>query len=210
MKKFNQKGFSTVEALIIIVVICALGGVGYYVYSKQQAKQSDKKISVTKQPLVLYTDPTKLYTINHPKDWTIEDLPLVVTGLTPNKQHDMRMSFPGDLSDGALSIMSDKTPQQAQVALKNWEDGVKREPKVFTTTTINGYKTLHRHIEFDDEETGAGREDYYVIINKDQSSVGVLIESKRISKPADENLPDFDNTDKLEDFKAIVNSIKFL
>lgn len=35
MKKFNQKGFSLVEGLLILFIVLVLGGIGYYVWSRQ-------------------------------------------------------------------------------------------------------------------------------------------------------------------------------
>lgn len=42
-KKLTHNGFALVEALIIIVIIAAIGGVGYFVFSKNSDKQSDKQ-----------------------------------------------------------------------------------------------------------------------------------------------------------------------
>lgn len=36
MKKINSKGFSTVEVLLVLLVVCLVGGVGWYVWQKNQ------------------------------------------------------------------------------------------------------------------------------------------------------------------------------
>jgi hypothetical protein len=41
--KNNQKGFSAVEALIIVVVMAAIGGIGFYIYNKQKDDDKAKK-----------------------------------------------------------------------------------------------------------------------------------------------------------------------
>lgn len=210
MKKLSKNGFSIVEVLIAIVIIGLIGGAAFYVFNKQNNGSSYTQSSTEKQPPVQYTDPTKLYSLSYPKDWLInDDLPLFINGQTADKQHNMSFNFPGGAEDGAMSVMSDKTPNQARGMTEAWESTAKREPELFKTITINGYKAMHRHIESDDEE-GSFVEDAYLIINKDQSSVSFLFESKSISRPKQEFLPDFDNTHKLEDFKTIINSIKFL
>lgn len=45
MKKLSSKGFSTVEAFLLVVIISAIGGVGYYVYRAQ--KKTDQTFSNT-------------------------------------------------------------------------------------------------------------------------------------------------------------------
>jgi hypothetical protein len=44
MKKFNNRGFSAVEAILIIIVLAAISGIGYYVYSHK-----DKATVTTQQ-----------------------------------------------------------------------------------------------------------------------------------------------------------------
>ncbi len=39
MKKLNQKGFGILEILLVILLVCLVGGIGYYVYS--QALKND-------------------------------------------------------------------------------------------------------------------------------------------------------------------------
>jgi Tfp pilus assembly protein PilV len=45
MKKNSQKGFTVVEAMLIVIIVGMLGGVGYYVWHSQQ--QVDKTYSQT-------------------------------------------------------------------------------------------------------------------------------------------------------------------
>ncbi len=212
-KKLYQKGFNVVEALIIMVIVGLIGGAGYYVYQNQQDKQPNKKVAVTKQPLAQYTDPTKLYTLSYPKDWVIENGSLVLEGQSAEKNSSISINYTKDPTlEGPMPpvfVTSDKTAAQTQRILEAWGDGSGPEP--YKTISINGYKTLHRHIEGGLENEGFSfREDAYLLINKDQSSVSFLITSKHIAKDEDKLGPSFDATDKLEDFKAIVNSVKFL
>lgn len=43
----NQKGFSVVEVLLVLIVVGLIGGIGWYVYSKQQAKEVPKQVTIT-------------------------------------------------------------------------------------------------------------------------------------------------------------------
>lgn len=45
MKKINQKGFGGLEVLIIIVVIAIVGGVGFFVFSKNKNESDSKRPS---------------------------------------------------------------------------------------------------------------------------------------------------------------------
>jgi len=61
MTKFTQKGFTAIEAILIVIVLAILGGTGYYIYSANkkanstyssaaQASQSNAKFSAKKNP----------------------------------------------------------------------------------------------------------------------------------------------------------------
>jgi len=50
--KLNQKGFSGVEALLIVVIVAIIGGVGYYVYqSQQETKKSQDNANKSSQEI---------------------------------------------------------------------------------------------------------------------------------------------------------------
>lgn len=49
--KANQKGFSVVEILIVVVVIGLLGGVGWLVYDRQKNNNKQAKTQTTEQPI---------------------------------------------------------------------------------------------------------------------------------------------------------------
>lgn len=43
----NQKGFAPVEVLLVLIVIGLIGGIGWYVYGKQQKKGTPKQVTIT-------------------------------------------------------------------------------------------------------------------------------------------------------------------
>lgn len=90
--KQNQKGFSAVEALLVLVILALIGGVGYYVYkSRQEAnksqdnankssleisqaakKEAEKKPADETEGWLLYKPPTNEYEIRLPDGWKLE------------------------------------------------------------------------------------------------------------------------------------------
>lgn len=203
----NQKGFSPTLAVLIIVVMGLIGGLGYYVYQAQQNNQTKSNVSNTRQPLKQFTDPTKSYSFSYPGDWDVKKLPSL-----GEKVQSISINYPGGPETDPIIITFDRTPTQAQQTAASWEAAAKEEPNLFSTSKINGYMAMQRHIEYDDDK-GNVVEDTYLIINNDQSSVVILIESKNIRSRTDDSFDaslNFDATDKLADFKAIVNSTKFL
>jgi prepilin-type N-terminal cleavage/methylation domain-containing protein len=86
--KANQKGFSVVEILIVIVVVGLLGTVGWLVYDRQKNKtdsstnQTTQQNSVAKEPETqkevdpyegweTYKSTSEGFTIKYPKDWKL-------------------------------------------------------------------------------------------------------------------------------------------
>jgi exopolysaccharide biosynthesis protein len=47
MKKFNHKGFTMVEFLLVVIAFCLVVGVGYYIYNSNHNKNSQSSISNT-------------------------------------------------------------------------------------------------------------------------------------------------------------------
>lgn len=43
--KVNQKGFSVVEGLLVIIALTLVGGIGYYVYQSNQDKKTDNSVT---------------------------------------------------------------------------------------------------------------------------------------------------------------------
>jgi prepilin-type N-terminal cleavage/methylation domain-containing protein len=79
--KTNQKGFSVVEILIVIVVIGLLGTVGWLVYDRQNSKEDKEQANTsqtdtqkpaeTEQAANIKEYKGKLVTFHYPKEWTV-------------------------------------------------------------------------------------------------------------------------------------------
>jgi len=87
MKKLSSKGFSAIEALLILVIIGMIGGLGFYVYNFQKktnqsvdntklSKGNPEKTEKKEEPKQ-ETSPISLYggkvTLNVPKSWKTSD-----------------------------------------------------------------------------------------------------------------------------------------
>jgi hypothetical protein len=90
IKKLNQKGFGAVEVLLLVVVIGLIAGAGYYVWnakkntestlnntansqgepSKSTSKVTSTKVAAEEDSWLLYTAPSKKYSIRIPDGWS--------------------------------------------------------------------------------------------------------------------------------------------
>ncbi len=71
MKK-NQNGFSAVEALMITVIVAAVGFVGWYVWhNRSTTAPNTKTVSEPSKELKSYTDPVFNYSFKYPADWKV-------------------------------------------------------------------------------------------------------------------------------------------
>jgi hypothetical protein len=200
MQKLNQKGFSSL-VILIIIVMGLMGGTGYYVYKNNQS--DGVKDSSIKQPLIKFTDPTKSYTLNYPKDWRVKT-PASIKDWSDDAQLTM-ISYPGAHTNDPMTVSFDKTPKQAQLQSKVFEEDAKSDPKAYEKITINGFPAYHQRTEWGDQKVIETREDRYLIINKDQSSLLFIIMSK-----VNDETGKYDASAMLPDFIDIVKSVKFL
>lgn len=98
--KVNQKGFSVVEILIVIVVVGLLGAVGWFVYDRQskdkaepvatKTETKEKEASTpekdTYEGMTKYTSEKYGIAFYHPKDWSTEEVPIESpSDLTPSE-----------------------------------------------------------------------------------------------------------------------------
>jgi hypothetical protein len=117
------------------------------------------------------------------------------------------ISYPGAKTPDPMTIDFDKTPRQAQLHTQLMEEDAKDDPEGYEKTTVNGYQVHHQRLEWADGNVIVTREDRYLITSKAKSSLLIVITSKQ-NDP--ELQPNYDASDKLSDFTAIVQSVKFL
>jgi prepilin-type N-terminal cleavage/methylation domain-containing protein len=93
--KANQKGFSAVEILIVIVVVGLLGTIGWLVHDRQKSKTADKPITQTNtaqkketpKQEIKRTDPNEGYLVV--KEWSLRFK-------TPSGLTDVKYTIHGD------------------------------------------------------------------------------------------------------------------
>lgn len=164
--KHNEKGFSVVEILIVIVVVGLLGAVGWLVYDRQNSKTDNKEVVSTQetQGANENADSAKdsdyktvdgiKYTV--PASWKTAKGPFQDSEVTGSGQYllspDYKEAGGGQLfiEAGAynnfqklewVGIDSNTTPEQAVNVVKNGEGGY-LDPKSVKLTTIGGEQVV--------------------------------------------------------------------
>lgn len=221
--KNNQKGFSAIEAIMLVVIVALIGAVGWMVYkdrhkttvtttTTQPTKTSSTPTS--QQPTAnttTYTDSSKLFTISYPTSWAVDES--AINAETPyplaNKKR-VKLTPPNSpkSSDGvtpnAVFVIAFKT-SDIQGVLSHNSFGDKQTST--QSLTINGYQALYNQ----DISTGATEsptytEDQYVVTNNGAT----LLVTFREKEGSYNSVPAFDVTSTVPDFTALVKSVKFL
>jgi hypothetical protein len=95
MQKIGQKGFTLVEGLLVVIALCLVGGVGYYVYNSSQNKNSDKSSTSASETTQSKTTPSEK------KYLEISELGIKVP--LSNELADMKYSIP---QEGEIMLTS--------------------------------------------------------------------------------------------------------
>jgi hypothetical protein len=226
----NQKGFTAVEGLLIILTLAVIGFGGYYVYhtnhkaktaslsttgAKTSASGSTK--STGANPYAgwnSYTDVSKLFSVMYPSGWTAanpqEQADMPFTLADPNLMAFTAVN-PSTTRPNEVDIFAFTTSDIQSVLSKDSFGEQQPTPK---SMTINGYHALYGQ----DIETGAnGTNPTYTIDQYAVTHNGVtLYFSFREQQGNDENVGSanasgaFDYSSTVPDFNLIVKSVKFL
>ncbi len=156
--KINQKGFSVVEILIIIVVVGLLGVVGWFVYDRQKDKTSDtsntqastmQKDEASKQE-TKKADPNEGYLVV--KEWGVRFK-------TPSGLSDVRYA----IHDDTVAIFAKPTGSNLQYV----SDYEKYEDSNFRHATGVLYRSTSATKPFAGDDTRQGKKvgDYYYYTN---------------------------------------------
>lgn len=127
----NQKGFSVVEILIIIVVVGLLGAVGWLVYDRQNSKES-KEQAITSQNNTQTTQETAAFTDCHTE----------VDKVTKTL-------------DSGMTLYEWKTVEHTKVVLSDWNVAITLPEsmvgKAVCRYTSNGYELSTKAVVNDDK-----------------------------------------------------------
>lgn len=197
--KVDQKGFSVVEVLIVIVVVGLLGAVGWLAYDRQKdkaepgatktetQKENTQTTPPTKDPyegMAKYSNDKYGISFYHPKDWKTEEVPIETpSGLTP--------------AEFAINVKGNTTEKYAETAsieihtknlketTKTYEDlyGQSTTAKVSKVTgTLKGKDSVHLTVTQPD---GGKTEHYLFAVGNKTYSVRSINESLNVRRSQD-------------------------
>lgn len=215
MLKNNQKGFTLVEGLLIVLVLTAVVGVGFYVFDTnkkdnssdtKQTQNTHKTTETTTEPTTkTYTDSNNLFTLNYLADWVAWEADIRTD--TPFDLANSKMSnfAPSKESEVNVTIFAFKT-SDTEAALKSYVYGDKQTP--IEDLIINGAtaKYIQDIVTSEAVQSPTFTNDIYTITH---NGVTLLVTFKE-AQGAGPNGAAFDATDSVDEFKALAKSIKFL
>lgn len=225
----QQDGFSAVEGLLILIIAGLIGFTGWYVWhstkktddtlssADKTAQSSNSTSTPKKSPTTInYTDDSKTYTLTYPKAWTVDGLKwnggsghtieaIQNSFVQLDPPNPSKISSLGDgRANGPTFIVRNSGDLNAaledQLGAGTQPDGKPFEPKELT---INGNKASQQTVQSDNYTD----ENYFITNGK-----VTIVAFFRVKQTADSTIsaPGFDNTSSLNEFTAIVKSVKFL
>lgn len=215
MKKLNNKGFSVVEGLLILIIVGIIGGVGYFVYNQNNKTPSVSNSSIKKEKIKLdknIKDLSGSYEISYPANWSAKAI-------------DGKDCGPGPANcivDGWIEL----TPANASDYTQDGKTLNKLEARAYSSSNFSTINKLlfgessnakelasingHKSYQIDQSANDSGlvyKDRHYVVVGKDIS----VVFSFRYSQEKDANyLQKFNDNEKLPTIKEIVKSIKFI
>ena len=129
MKKINSRGFSSLEIILIVVLVALIVGTGYFVYNSQKKSNSSYTNTIQSQPELKKPDEVALKTasfdvsfpsklsFSYPENWSVSEdhtgpLPIQpsettvqnYTGVSPSKNYTVKYSvgFGGGLGGSCI------------------------------------------------------------------------------------------------------------
>jgi type II secretory pathway pseudopilin PulG len=212
--KYSQKGFSAVEALLVLLVIGLIGGAGWYVWQKQNDKSTpnnSNEVSTVKQ--VELTDSSKTFSIQYPNSWSA--VPYEAPG------HDGPARPEPDWSKTPQPItLRNQNNKNAEIKIdgyanvsttidKEIEAIDKDQFNTYSKVTINGYEAIKHVLDFAGPSDAEKYKDITYTVLGNNSKVTLKFR-ERYSNVTTNGEYDFDATNLSSDFEKVVNSVKFL
>jgi hypothetical protein len=231
----NETGFSTVEVVLVLVIVGLIGVVGFMVYKNQHKTKTtplatSTSSSQTKTPAkttvaapatIAYTETSKTYTLNYPNDWTVKEQSNSnrMTGGDTLVDATAPVFIPANLPPGAAGktvVYVDTFSGDMKTIFKTETygeavGGVKGEPYNAKALTINGYDALY-HQEVVNPNTipdqgWSSTTSYYAISH---NGVAVVFSFREKFTPGKSNTSvAYDVTSDDAAFTSLVKSIKF-
>ena len=206
--KSNQLGFSTVEAIVIVVIIAAISSVGWLVVEAKH--NADMKLSSNSSSQTnpvstkKYVDTAKLYSIQYPANWNTVYSQAGGEGALPDwTKTSQGVTFvpPKAPENNGLSIQADATNYLTQLVQQNWASTSRQAKKI----TINGYDAQYvQNVFKGDAESYT--DDNYLLTNKGATIFVTFREKYYHASPAAK----WDVSNELTQVNQAIQSIKFL
>ncbi len=201
----DQRGFSVIEILLIVIVLGLVVGGGWYLMqhndSKKPASNSTEQVRVK-----AYTDSAKIYTLNYPNTWNIEEAGDCCDGepkdyTKVSRSVTLKPSAKADIHGYGVDIQADTTDSLAKTVEQNWEDN-KHEPEI---KTIGGYSAKYVKVVFSGDAENYIDHNYLIV--HDGSSVFITFREKYYHQyPAE----DWSAAKDMDAFNRVLSSVKFL
>jgi hypothetical protein len=213
----NQKGFGAVEALLFIVIVSVIGGVGWYVMSANKninktnedsvkssqtvtAAQAGSKLTDLKAytgTLKDYTDNDSLFTVKYPSDWTTSNVKGMLS-FTPPKASLTIYDHPDKNSVIVTSYLAAPDAKKLLTDIT----GSKVAPQELT---LQGKKAYYLK-----SSTGTASIVHTFTTSNGKDSVLVTFIQKQPEESTEQiKFVGFDATNDLPGFRAIVESLVF-
>lgn len=224
----NNKGFSTVELVLAVVIVILIGAVGYLVY-KNNHKTTTANVAVTtdKSPAAIpsttnktptptlptgtisttditgtYSYPGNIFTLLYPASWTEDAQTVPVATVQPGIQGTVVTISPPNTPEGETAGITAYKSTSLSNALSEDSVGQSAKIKDSKSLTINGYNALYEQVVTNSTKTT----DSYAVTNNSYTIVFDFVLNGGGDPSASSS---FDATSLLPEFNAIVSSIKF-
>lgn len=210
----NEKGFSVVAIVLVILALGIFGGSGWYVWQKQNDKSASNSISQTTDTTqVNHTDSSKTFSIQYPSSWSV--LPYEAPG------YDGPVRPEPDWTKTPQSItLSSQSNKKAEIHINGHKDADTTIDKEigainqdqfnsYSKVTINGYEAVKHVLDFVGPSDAEKYKDTVYIVLYDGNKVELKFR-ERYSNTTTNGENDFDVTSLVPDFEQAVNSIKYL
>jgi hypothetical protein len=211
MKK--QQGFAVLGALLIIVIIAAIVGTGWYVWNSKQ--ETDSALNSTSSVLDnakavkenTYTDTAGSFTFKYPSNWkVVAQTEPAGEGPAPDFTKEsaaVNLYAPNKRADSSSDMIAFNSDATYEIVLENAK---KDSMHTVTKTTVNGHRALVDLVKFVGPSSAEKYTDHLFYI---ENGTDMLMAAYRESYYHNYPKANWSDTTDLAAFKKIVESIQF-
>jgi hypothetical protein len=213
MKK-NQSGFSVVLALVLLIVLMAVGFAGWQIYSKQDTSdQNISKQSTQTVTTLSAADSSKTFTYAYPSNWSLQKYiwTQCCEGSAQTEPDWTKQTQPITLKEKSSSLdavirIDDFGPNAVQ---REYDSRTVDKFNTYTKLKVNGYDALMHVTDFVGPSNAEKYKDHEYVIVSGNKSVRLQFR-ERYSNSTLNGENDFNASALAPDFEKVARSIKFL